>query len=83
MIRCQPTAIAYDALLGASICSPESIGREPCGIPHIDRAEPDVVQAGDSCGTPGAITESGVLACTNKAIRNFQHSASYAQCCLS
>jgi hypothetical protein len=35
------------ALLGVSLCSPGSIGREPRDIPHVDRAEPDVVQTWD------------------------------------
>ena len=35
------------ALLGVSLCSPGNIGREPRDIPHVDRAEPDVVQTGD------------------------------------
>jgi hypothetical protein len=35
------------ALLGISLCSSGDIGREPRDIPHVDRAEPDVVQTGD------------------------------------
>lgn len=35
------------ALLGASLASPGSIGRETRDIPHVYRAEPDVVQAGN------------------------------------
>ncbi len=35
------------ALLGVSLCSPGNIGREPRDIPHVDRVEPDVVQAGN------------------------------------
>jgi hypothetical protein len=35
------------ALLGVSLCSRGSIDREPRDIPHVDRAEPDVVQTGD------------------------------------
>jgi len=35
------------ALLGVSLCSPGNIGREPGDIPQVDRAEPDLVQAGD------------------------------------
>ena len=48
MIRWQHTAVLrMVALLGVSLCSPGNIGREPRDIPHVDRAEPDVVQTGD------------------------------------
>ena len=42
-----PSVLRMVALLGVSLCSPGSIGRDPREIPHVDRAEPDVVQNGD------------------------------------
>ena len=41
-----PSVLRIVALLGVSLCSPGNIDREPRDIPHVDRAEPDVVQAG-------------------------------------
>jgi hypothetical protein len=35
------------AFLGVGLASPANIGRETRDIPHVDRAEPDIVQAGN------------------------------------
>ncbi len=43
------SVVGMVALLGVSLCSPGDIGREPRDIPHVDRAEPDVVQTWRYC----------------------------------
>ena len=42
-----PSILRTVALLGVSLCSPGSMAGNPREIPHVDRAEPDVVQNGD------------------------------------
>jgi hypothetical protein len=42
-----PSILRIVALLGVGLCSSGSTGRDPREIPHVDRAEPEVVQNGD------------------------------------